>query len=113
MQGGGDFSRSTFDPLGKALALEQAVSIVKPSCDVLYGKVTPQGVRSIQPRIIKGTLRSAKRKQIGSDRLRMVLHLSKDSGQGTGQFRGGREVPVVSSGLARVLPEPLGGIELR
>jgi hypothetical protein len=32
----------------------------------------------IQPRIIKGTSRSAKRKQIGSDRFRMLLHLSED-----------------------------------
>jgi len=43
----------------------------------------------------------------------MVLHLSEDSGQGAEQFRGGREVPVVSAGLARVLPEALRGIELR
>ena len=67
----------------------------------------------IQPRIIKGTSRSAERKQIGSDRLRMVLHLSEDPGQGADQFRSGREVPVVSSGLSRVLPEALRGIELR
>ena len=32
----------------------------------------------IQPRISKGTSRSAKRKQIGSDRFRMLLHLSED-----------------------------------
>jgi len=69
--------------------------------------------RAIQPRIIKGTSRSAERKQIGSDRLRMVLHLSEDPGQGADQFRSGREVPVVSSGLSRVLPEALRGIELR
>ena len=43
----------------------------------------------------------------------MVLHLSEDPGQGADQFRSGREVPVVSSGLARGLPEALGGIELR
>ena len=43
----------------------------------------------------------------------MGLHLSEDPGQGTDQFRGGREVPVVGSGLARVLPETLRGIELR
>jgi hypothetical protein len=67
----------------------------------------------IHPRIIKGTSRSAKRKPIGSDRLRMVLHLSEDPGQGADQFRDGREVPVVSSGLAGVLPEALRGIELR
>jgi hypothetical protein len=45
------------------------------------------------------------RKQIGTDRLRMVLHLSEDPGQCADQFRDGREVPVVSSGLARVLPD--------
>ena len=33
---------------------------------------------NIQPRISKGTSRSAKRKQIGSDRFRMLLHLSED-----------------------------------
>src|ERR1039457_875643 len=43
----------------------------------------------------------------------MVLHLSEDPGQGADQFRGGREVSVVSAGLARVLPEALRGIELR
>ena len=43
----------------------------------------------------------------------MVLHLSEDPGQGADQFGSGREVPVVSSGLSRVLPEALGGIELR
>lgn len=43
----------------------------------------------------------------------MLLHLSEDPGQGADQFRGGCEVPVVSSGLARVLPEALRGIELR
>ena len=32
----------------------------------------------IHPRIIKGTLRSAKRKQIRSDRFRMLLHFSED-----------------------------------
>ena len=39
---------------------------------------------AIQPRIIKGTSRSTKRKQVGSDRLRMILHLSEDPGQGAG-----------------------------
>ena len=68
---------------------------------------------TIQPRLIKGTSRSAKRKQIGTDRLRMRLHLSEDPGQGADQFRGGLEVAVVSSRLARVLPETLRGIELR
>jgi hypothetical protein len=43
----------------------------------------------------------------------MVLHLSEDPGEGADQFRSGREVPVVSSGLARVLPEALCRIELR
>ena len=43
----------------------------------------------------------------------MLLHVSEDPGQGADQFRGGREVPVVSSRLARVLPEALRGIELR
>ena len=43
----------------------------------------------------------------------MFLHLSEHSGQGPDQFRAGCEVPIVSSGLARVLPQPLGGIELR
>ena len=43
----------------------------------------------------------------------MVLHLFEDPGQGADQFRGGREVSVVSAGLARVLPEALRGIELR
>ena len=33
---------------------------------------------TIQPRISKRTSRSAKRKQIGSDRFRMLLHLSED-----------------------------------
>src|SRR5664280_1315464 len=41
----------------------------------------------------------------------MVLHLSEDPGQGADQFRGGREVSVVSAGLARVLPEALREIE--
>ena len=36
------------------------------------------GLIVIQPRISKGTSRSAKRKQIGSDRFRMLLHLSED-----------------------------------
>jgi len=43
----------------------------------------------------------------------MRLHLSEDPGQGAEQFRGGLEVAVVSSRLARVLPETLRGIELR
>jgi len=43
----------------------------------------------------------------------MVLHLSEDPEQSPDQFCSGREVPVVSSGLARVLPETLRGIELR
>jgi hypothetical protein len=38
----------------------------------------PTGTATIQPRISKGTSRSAKRKQIGSDRFRMLLHLSED-----------------------------------
>jgi len=42
----------------------------------------------------------------------MFLHLSEDPGQGADQFRSCCEIPVVSSGLARVLPEPLRGIEL-
>ena len=37
-----------------------------------------QMILAIQPRISKGTSRSAKRKQIGSDRFRMLLHLSED-----------------------------------
>src|ERR1035441_2206548 len=43
----------------------------------------------------------------------MVLHLSEDPGQGADQFRGGREVSVVSAGLARGLPEALRGGEHR
>ena len=42
----------------------------------------------------------------------MVLHFPEDTGQGADQFRGSREVAVVSSGLARVLPESLRRIEL-
>jgi hypothetical protein len=48
-----------------------------PATDGKYSQAF-EATGIIQPRISKGTSRSAKRKQIGSDRFRMLLHLSED-----------------------------------
>ena len=42
----------------------------------------------------------------------MLLHLAENPGQGADQFLSRCEIPVVSPGSARVLPEPFRGIEL-
>src|ERR1035441_943750 len=66
--------RIPFVKLGRALRFDPN-EISQLSAFHLHWKWLAGG---IQPRISKGTSQSAKRKQIGSDRFRMLLHLSED-----------------------------------
>ena len=87
----------------------------KPSAMVteLEASASFSGRGSIHPRIIKGTLWLTKRQQPGSDQLWIRLHIPEDAGQSGEQFPWAGEVAIMGSIFACVLPQPLGGIELR
>src|SRR3990167_5591628 len=68
---------------------------------------------TIHPRINRGTYWLTKREEAGTDEFWVGLNFSEDARQGGDQFCRVGEVAIVGSILSGILPEPLGGVELR